>query len=52
MLSIETNGAVNHQMEFAASTITDSGDRAIRDGALAMAYTIIDMATQAVWESL
>ncbi|MFZ0015438.1 MAG: M20 family metallopeptidase [Acidimicrobiia bacterium] len=52
MLRIETNGAVNHQMEFAASTVTDSGDRAIRDGALGMAYTIIDMATQDVWESL
>ncbi|HUG32609.1 MAG TPA: amidohydrolase [Acidimicrobiia bacterium] len=52
MLSIESGGAVNHQKAFAATTITESGDRAIRDGALAMAYTIIDMATQDVWEEL
>ena len=52
MIGIETNGAVNHQREFAAATITDSGDRAIRDGALAMAYTIIDMAEKDVWDKL
>lgn len=52
MLAIETNGAVNHQAEFAAATITPSGDQAIRDGALAMAYTIIDMATEDVWDRL
>lgn len=52
MLAIDTNGAVNHQLEFAAATITESGDKAIRDGALAMAYTIIDMATDDVWDDL
>lgn len=52
MLAIDSRGAVNHQKEFAATTITDSGHRAIRDGALAMAYTIIDMATEDVWEEL
>ncbi|HET9260121.1 MAG TPA: M20 family metallopeptidase [Acidimicrobiia bacterium] len=52
MLAIETDGAVNHQYEFAAATITESGDRAIRDGALAMAYTIIDMAAGEVWDDL
>jgi len=52
MLAIETNGAVNHQKDFAAATVTESGDEAIRDGALAMAYTIIDMAERDVWESL
>lgn len=52
MLAIETNGAVNHQLEFAAATITESGEKAIRDGALAMAFTIIDMATQDVWDEL
>jgi amidohydrolase len=51
MLAIETD-AVNHQKEFAADTITESGDKAIRDGALAMAYTIIDMAEQTVWDKL
>ena len=52
MLAIETNGAVNHQKDFAAATVTESGDEAIRDGALAMAYTIIDMAERDVWESI
>jgi len=52
MLAIDAEGAVNHQPEFAAHTITDSGDLAIRDGALAMAYTIIDVAEQAAWEQL
>jgi hypothetical protein len=51
MLAIKTD-AVNHQKEFAADTITDSGDKAMRDGALAMAHTIIDMAEQSVWSSL
>jgi amidohydrolase len=52
MLAIESGGAVNHQLEFAAATITDSGDAAIRDGALGMAYTIIDMAEGDVWSRL
>ncbi|MGD2059570.1 MAG: M20 family metallopeptidase [Acidimicrobiia bacterium] len=52
MIAIETGGAVNHQLEFAAATITESGDAAIRDGALAMACTIIDMAEQDVWDQL
>lgn len=52
MLAIDTGGAVNHQKEFAAATITPSGDKAIRDGALSMAYTIIDMAEQDVWGEL
>jgi hypothetical protein len=52
MLAIEANGAVNHQKGFAAATITESGDRAIRDGALGMAHTIIDMAEGSVWDRL
>ena len=52
MLAIETNAAVNHQAEFAAATITDSGNRAIRDGALAMAWTIIDLAERDLWDQL
>jgi len=52
MLGIEADGAVNHQMEFAAATITESGDKALRDGALAMAFTIIDMAEGDVWDDL
>ncbi len=50
-VSIETD-AVNHQPEFAAATITPSGERAMRHGALAMAHTIIDMAEQDVWDQL
>ena len=50
-IAVETD-AVNHQPEFAAATITPSGERAISDGALAMAYTIIDMAEQNVWDRL
>ncbi len=52
MLALEAGGAVNHQADFAAATITPSGERAIRDGALTMAFTIIDMADQEVWDEL
>jgi len=52
MIGIATHGAVNHQKDFAAATITESGDRAIADGALAMAHTIIDMAENDVWDRL
>lgn len=52
MVGMDTKGAVNHQPEFAAHTITPDGERAMRDGALAMAWTIIDMAEQEVWEGL
>ena len=34
----------NHQPEFAAATLTPEGDRMLRDGALAMAWTVIDLA--------
>jgi len=52
MLGIECGDAVNHQKEFADATVTPSGDVAIRDGALAMAYTIVDLAEQDVWDEL
>jgi amidohydrolase len=45
LIGIETNGAVNHQHEFAAACITPSADAAVRDGAVAMAWTAIDAAT-------
>lgn len=48
-LSINCAPAVNHQPEFAAHTISADGHQAIRDGALAMAMTIIDMAEQDRW---
>ncbi|MFZ0015437.1 MAG: M20 family metallopeptidase [Acidimicrobiia bacterium] len=50
-IQIETD-AVNHQPGFAAATVTPSGEKALRDGALAMAHSIIDMANQNVWERL
>jgi metal-dependent amidase/aminoacylase/carboxypeptidase family protein len=45
LVRIEANGAVNHQPEFAAACITPSADAAVRDGAVAMAWTAIDAAT-------
>jgi hypothetical protein len=44
MLGIDSFPAVNHQPEFMAACITPPADRAIHDGAAAMAWTIIDMA--------
>ena len=52
MIGMATEGAVNHQPEFAAHTITPDGERAMHDGALAMAWTIVDMAEQKVWDAL
>ena len=44
-IGIESAGAVNHQPEFAAACINASADRAVVEGALAMAWTSIDLAT-------
>lgn len=52
MLGINSLPAVNHQPEFAAHTITHFGDRAIRDGALGMAWTVIDVAERGLWDQL
>jgi amidohydrolase len=52
MIGMDTGGAVNHQPEFAAHTITPDGDRAMRDGALAMAWTVIDLAEGDRWREL
>jgi len=51
-LAIDAGDAVNHQPEFAAATITPSGDKTIRDGALAMAWTVIDLAVGNRWDEL
>jgi amidohydrolase len=40
-IGIETAGAVNHQPEFAAACINASADRAVVEGALALALTAI-----------
>ena len=43
-LGIESLPAVNHQPEFTAHCVTEQADRAAIEGALAMAWTAIDMA--------
>ncbi|MGB7281274.1 MAG: M20 family metallopeptidase [Candidatus Acidiferrum sp.] len=45
MIGINSLPAVNHQPEFTAHCITEDADKALEDGALAMAWTCIDMAT-------
>ena len=45
MIGINSLPAVNHQPEFTAAAATADADRAIFDGALAMAWTAIDAAT-------
>ena len=44
-IAIDTKGAVNHQPEFTAACATESADRAVYDGALGLALTVVDMAT-------
>lgn len=51
MLGIDSWPAINHQPEFAAACITQTADRALRDGAVAMAWTAIDLATNAALRS-
>jgi amidohydrolase len=45
MIGINSLPAVNHQPEFTAHGITEDADRAVLDGALALAWTAIDAAT-------
>lgn len=45
MIGINSLPAVNHQPEFAAHCATPDADQALLDGALAMAWTAIDAAT-------
>ncbi len=45
MIGLNSLPAVNHQPEFAAHCATPDADRALLDGALAMAWTAIDAAT-------
>jgi amidohydrolase len=44
MIGLASLPAVNHQPEFAAHCITPLADQALMDGALALAWTAIDMA--------
>jgi hypothetical protein len=47
-IGIESLPAVNHQPEFAAHCVTEPADKALYDGALAMAWTAIDAASDDV----
>lgn len=51
-LGIDSLPFVNHQKEFAAQTVTPAGERAIRDGALAMAWSVVDLAAGDRWPEL
>lgn len=46
MLGLGCLPAVNHQPEFAAACITPEADRAVLDGAVALAWTAADVATR------
>lgn len=45
LLAIPTQGAVNHQPEFTAACVTPEADRAVLDGAVALAHTALLAAT-------
>lgn len=47
LISIDSLPATNHQPEFAAHCVTPSAQKALYDGAIAMAWTIVDMAANA-----
>jgi metal-dependent amidase/aminoacylase/carboxypeptidase family protein len=47
MIGISSLPAVNHQPEFTAACITQAADQALFDGAVAMAWTAIDAASDA-----
>jgi amidohydrolase len=51
LLGIPTGGAVNHQPEFTAACITVDADRAVLEGALALARTAIGVAQDQVLRS-
>ncbi len=44
-IGINSLPAVNHQPEFTAHCVTETADKALLDGALAMAWTVIDLAS-------
>lgn len=52
MVKLECGSAVNHQPEFADHTVTEDGHGAMRDAALSMAWTIIDLAAEGRWDDL
>lgn len=48
MIAIDARSAVNHQPEFTARCVEPSADKAVIDGALAMAWTVVDLASNEV----
>jgi amidohydrolase len=50
MLGLDCLPAANHQPEFTAACATPAADRAVLDGATAMAWTAIDLAVREVQE--
>lgn len=51
-IGIDCGSIVNHQSEFAAHTLTAGGIGMMRDGALAMAGVVIDLAVGDLWDAL
>jgi amidohydrolase len=51
-LDLHCSPVTNHQKEFADRTLTAEGHRALRDGALGMAWTVIDLARGNRWDEL
>jgi hypothetical protein len=47
MLGLDSFPAVNHQPEFTAAAGSPIADQAVVDGATAMAWTVIDLASNA-----
>lgn len=45
VIGLDSSGAVTHQPEFAAACITTSADRAVVDGAIALARTAVRVAS-------
>jgi amidohydrolase len=45
MIGIDSLPAVNHQPEFTAHCVTEAADKALVDGALALAWTAVDLAS-------
>ena len=52
MLSLHCAPVGNHQPAFTSQTITPEGHQAIFDGAVGMAWTVIDMAAGDLWDQL
>lgn len=48
LIGLDTDGAVNHQPEFANACVGESAEQAVVDGAIGMAWTAIDIATDPV----